>query len=133
MDKFAGLTGRQYHLLITMATGSRAGDRHGLRRGDGFETAKFLNQRGERWGHRRTPVPPLLGRTFCPGAPASVKTSPCSTAQEPGATGEPLIDVVTAIREAMDVAWLLRASPAVIGGRYGLSSGNSPRHGQRRF
>ena len=129
MDKFAALTGRQYHLfdyagapdaervIVVMGSGAETAE----------ETAKFLTSAGResRRGHR-PPVPPLLGRsTSCKALPATVKMiAVLDRTKEPGAAGEPLyLDVVTAISEGLDLGIApFKTTPPIIGGRYGLSS-----------
>lgn len=128
MDRFAAITGRQYHLfdysgaadaervIIVMASGAEVAE----------ETAKYLNDRGEKVGV----VSVRLYRPFDVTAlvqalPATVKSiAVLDRTKEPGAIGEPLyLDVITAINEAMasGVAPFTQR-PRVIGGRYGLSS-----------
>jgi pyruvate-ferredoxin/flavodoxin oxidoreductase len=106
MDKFAAITGRQYHLfdyagaadaervIVVMASGAEVAE----------ETAKFLTARGEKVGV----VTVHLYRPFDVTAmvnalPATVKSiSVLDRTKEPGAAGEPLYqDVITAINEAM--------------------------------
>jgi pyruvate-ferredoxin/flavodoxin oxidoreductase len=128
MDKFAGITGRQYHLfdyagaadaervIVVMASGAEVAE----------ETAKFLNARGEKVGV----VTVHLYRPFDVTAmvnalPATVKSiSVLDRTKEPGAAGEPLYqDVITAINEAMASGTApFTERPTVVGGRYGLSS-----------
>jgi pyruvate-ferredoxin/flavodoxin oxidoreductase len=128
MDKFAGLTGRQYHLfdyygdpnaehiIVIMGSGIETAS----------ETARFLNQRGERVGVVAVRLyRPFSVEHFALALPATVKTiAVLDRTKEPGATGEPLyMDVVTAIREAIDRGiGPFAQTPLVIGGRYGLSS-----------
>ncbi|HEX2856934.1 MAG TPA: pyruvate:ferredoxin (flavodoxin) oxidoreductase [Propionibacteriaceae bacterium] len=126
MDRFAELTGRQYHLV----------DYHGdpdaesvvVIMGSGAQTAaqtvEHLNRQGAKLGvvqvhlYRPFPTQALLA-----AIPASAKRiAVLDRTKEPGAEGEPLfLDVVTALGEAVSTG--ARASmPRVIGGRYGLSS-----------
>jgi pyruvate-ferredoxin/flavodoxin oxidoreductase len=128
MDKFAAITGRQYHLfdyagtadaervIVVMASGAEVAE----------ETAKFLTARGEKVGV----VTVHLYRPFDVTAmvnalPATVKSiSVLDRTKEPGAAGEPLYqDVITAINEAMAAGTApFTERPTVVGGRYGLSS-----------
>jgi pyruvate-ferredoxin/flavodoxin oxidoreductase len=128
MDKFAAITGRQYHLfdyagaadaervIVVMASGAEVAE----------ETAKFLTARGEKVGV----VTVHLYRPFDVAAmvnalPATVKSiSVLDRTKEPGAAGEPLYqDVITAINEAMAAGTApFTERPTVVGGRYGLSS-----------
>jgi pyruvate-ferredoxin/flavodoxin oxidoreductase len=128
MDKFAAITGRQYHLfdyagapdaervIIVMASGAEVAE----------ETANYFVARGEKVGV----VTVHLFRPFDVAAlinalPATVKSiSVLDRTKEPGATGEPLYqDVITAINEAMaDGSAPFSERPAISGGRYGLSS-----------
>ena len=126
MDRFAALTGRQYHLfdydgppdadrvLVTMGTGAETAR----------ETAAALCARGEKVGV----VQVRLYRPFDGDALLAVLPKSCRVVgvieqtKEPGAPGEPLyLDVMAAL--AGGVAVGKRADmPRVIGGRYGLSS-----------
>src|SRR5690606_20756479 len=106
MDKFAKLTGRQYHLfdyagaadaervIVIMASGSETVE----------ETAKFLNANGEKVGV----VTVHLFRPFIPAnllsaLPKTVKAiAVLDRTKEPGADGEPLYkDVASAILDAV--------------------------------
>ncbi|HLE15849.1 MAG TPA: pyruvate:ferredoxin (flavodoxin) oxidoreductase, partial [Anaerolineales bacterium] len=128
MDRFAGLTGRQYHLFDYY--GDPNAERVIVIMGSGVETAsetaKFLNKRGERVGVVAVRLyRPFSLEHFAQALPASVKTiAVLDRTKEPGATGEPLyMDVVTAIREALDGGIApFDQTPLVLGGRYGLSS-----------
>ncbi len=128
MDKFAKQVGRQYHLfdyygdpqaervIVIMGCGSKTA----------IETAKYLNQHGEKVGV----VAVRLYRPF--SVEHFVKTLPATTriiavldrTKEPGATGEPLYqDVVAAINEGITEGIApFDKPPRIIGGRYGLSS-----------
>ncbi|MDQ7011963.1 MAG: pyruvate:ferredoxin (flavodoxin) oxidoreductase, partial [Mariprofundaceae bacterium] len=128
MDRFAGLTGRQYHLfdyvgdpdagrvIMIMGSGADAVE----------ETVNHLNAHGEKVGL----VKVRLYRPFAPemllnAIPAGVKKiAVLDRTKEPGADGEPLYkDVVTALAEHVSGgAEKFTALPRVIGGRYGLSS-----------
>jgi pyruvate-ferredoxin/flavodoxin oxidoreductase len=126
MDKFAKITGRQYHLvdyfgdknaeciIIIMGSGAEAIK----------ETVKYLNQQGEKVGllqihlYRPFPTEEVLA-----ALPASVKTiAVLDRTKEAGADGEPLYkDVATALYTYRDKL-PMKNMPLVIGGRYGLSS-----------
>ncbi|MFI5184916.1 MAG: pyruvate:ferredoxin (flavodoxin) oxidoreductase, partial [Vicinamibacteria bacterium] len=128
MDRFARLTGRRYGLFdyvghpeaerVVVLMGSGAETSH--------ETVDWLTARGEKVGLLKV----RLYRPF--SVEAFVKALPPTTRQiavldrtkEPGAIGDPLyLDVVTALREAEGAPfWRFAKTPAVVGGRYGLSS-----------
>ena len=128
MDKFAGLTGRQYHLFDYY--GDPQADRIIIIIGCGgetaAETARYLNKNGEKVGVVNVRLfRPFSVDHFIQALPASVKTiAVLDRTKEPGAAGEPLyMDVVTAIKEGIDKGITpFAVSPRVIGGRYGLSS-----------
>jgi len=120
MDKFAKLTGRQYHLfdyfgapdakrvLIMMGSGADAAE----------ETVEYLNAHGEDVGLLKVHLfRPFAIEQFVEALPKSVeRIAVLDRTKEPGAIGEPLyLDVVTALRESGQ-------NTPVIGGRYGLSS-----------
>ncbi len=128
MDRFAQLTGRQYHLfdyagapdaervIVAMGCGAETAE----------ETARYLNERGERVGVLTVHLyRPFSVEHFVKCLPPSARVIAClDRTKEPGAIGEPLYtDVVAALREA-ELAGLspFAAPPLVIGGRYGLSS-----------
>ena len=129
MDKFAALTGRQYHLfdyfgapdakrvIIVMGSGGEVA----------YETAKFLSE------NKEEKVGVLKVRLYRPFSPKHLLASLPKTTEkiavldrtkEPGALGEPLyLDVVSAITEAfMSDELPFDKMPKIIGGRYGLSS-----------
>jgi pyruvate-ferredoxin/flavodoxin oxidoreductase len=130
MDKFARLTGRQYHLFDY--AGAADAERVIVLMGSGAEavqeTVDYLNSRGEKVGVLKVRLyRPFGAEDFIAALPSTLKTvAVLDRTKEPGATGEPLyLDVVTALHEAMagsggDVPAQSRAR--VIGGRYGLSS-----------
>lgn len=126
MDKFAALTGRQYHLfdyygapdaeylVILMASGSETAS----------ETVAVLNQNGEKYGVLNVHLfRPFSVEHLIQAIPASVKKiAVLDRCKEPGADGEPLYkDVVTALAEAF-AGGSIQTMPKVVGGRYGLSS-----------
>ncbi|HZM52863.1 MAG TPA: pyruvate:ferredoxin (flavodoxin) oxidoreductase, partial [Vicinamibacteria bacterium] len=128
MDRFADLTGRRYRLfeyyghsqperlMILMGSGAEAA----------HETVDWLLDRGEKVGLMRVRLyRPFSVVDFVAALPASVKAmAVMDRTKEPGGVGDPLyLDVVAALREAR-TAGLARfeSEPAVIAGRYGLSS-----------
>ncbi len=128
MDRFAELTGRQYHLVDYH--GAKDADRVVVIMGSGAETAsevaKYLNDQGEKVGvvvvrlYRPFPVDAFLA-----ALPKTVKKiAVLDRTKEPGSIGEPLFqDVVNALNAGMNKGTLECGSmPLVTGGRYGLSS-----------
>ena len=127
MDKFAGLTGRQYKLFeyfgdpdaekVIIIMGSGAETVH--------ETVEYLSQQSEKVGVLKV----RLYRPFSPthliaALPTSVKRiAVLDRTKEPGSAGEPLyLDIITALAESQASNELPFNMPRVIGGRYGLSS-----------
>ena len=121
MDKFAQVTGRQYHLfdysghpdaervLVIMGSGGETAE----------ETVKYLAERGEKVGLVRVRLyRPFSGEHFIQALPKNVKSiAVLDRTKEPGTSGEPLyLDIVNALVEGN------RSEVKVIGGRYGLSS-----------
>jgi pyruvate-ferredoxin/flavodoxin oxidoreductase len=128
MDRFADLTGRQYHLVEYY--GAKDADRVIVIMGSGAQTAsevaKFLNKHGEKVGvvvvrlYRPFPVDQFLA-----ALPETVrKIAVLDRTKEPGAIGEPLYqDVVNTLNVGMSKGTIKCGSmPLVTGGRYGLSS-----------
>jgi pyruvate-ferredoxin/flavodoxin oxidoreductase len=128
MDKFASLTGRQYHNIDYF--GAPDAERVIVMMGCGAvttsETAKYLNQQGEKLGvvsvrlYRPFPVADFLN-----SLPATVKSiAVLDRTKEPGSSGEPLfLDVSAAIQEGLEMGTApFTDKPRIIGGRYGLSS-----------
>jgi len=128
MDRFAKLTGRQYHLfdyaghpeatqvVIAMGSGAETCE----------ETAAWLNARGEKAGVLKVRLyRPFPVEAFIKALPRTVRSiAVLDRTKEPGALGEPLyLDVVTALAEAR-ASGLSRfeCEPVVIGGRFGLGS-----------
>src|SRR5208282_3535815 len=126
MDRFAGLTGRQYHLFDYH--GPADADRAIVLMGSGAETARMtaaaLSAQGEKVGVLEVRLyRPFAADAFLAALPETVRAiAVLDRTKEPGATGEPLyLDVVATLATA--VARGERPSmPLVIGGRYGLSS-----------
>lgn len=128
MDRFAQIIGRAYRLfeyhgapnaervMVLMGSGAEAA----------HETVDYLQQRGEKVGVLKVRLHrPFDTRAFIEALPATTKAvAVLDRTKEPGAGGEPLyLDCVTALHEGLQAGWgALRHMPAVVGGRYGLSS-----------
>ena len=127
MDKFAKLTGRQYHLfdyvgapdaeriIILMGSGTQAVE----------ETVEYLVAKGEKIGAIKVRLyRPFSIDHFIKALPKTTKSiAVLDRTKEPGSAGEPLyLDVVNAISEKYMNGELGFAYPKIIGGRYGLSS-----------
>ncbi|MBS1805282.1 MAG: pyruvate:ferredoxin (flavodoxin) oxidoreductase [Acidobacteria bacterium] len=126
MNRFAAETGRAYHLfdyygaadaervIIVMGSGAEAAE----------EAVELLTKQGEKIGLLKVRLyRPFDASAFIAELPATVKSiAILDRCKEPGAAGEPLYqDVVTVLAEHSDKL-PFAAMPAVIGGRYGLSS-----------
>ncbi|GMQ80569.1 MAG: hypothetical protein BMS9Abin04_580 [Planctomycetia bacterium] len=128
MDRLAGRVGRSYHLFDY--TGAADADRVMVLMGSGAgaaeETVAELVGRGEKVGLVKVRLyRPFDVEAFIRCLPETVhRIAVLDRTKEPGAIGEPLYqDVVTALVEARSTpAGGARPGPAVIGGRYGLSS-----------
>ena len=128
MDKFAKITGREYHLFdyfgspdaedIIVIMGSGAEVVH--------ETIEYLNKQGVKLGVAKVRLyRPFDAKAFIQALPKNVKRiAVLDRTKEPGSLGEPLYgDVRTAIGEAMQEGWFKsKEYPAIVGGRYGLGS-----------
>ena len=133
MDKFAGLTGRQYSLFdyfgapdaerVVVAMGSSAEVAH--------ETVEKLVVQGEKVGLVKVRLfRPFPVEAFIAALPPTVKAiGVLDRTKEPGSVGEPLyLDVVAALHESVQAAVPLShrmgegLGVRAIGGRYGLSS-----------
>ena len=121
MDKFAKLTGRQYHLFDYV--GHPEPERVAIILGSGGEaleaTVDHLVGQGEKVGVLKIRLyRPFDTKNFVNSLPKSVKSlAVLDRTKEPGSAGEPLyLDVVNALFETG------RTDIKVIGGRYGLSS-----------
>jgi len=128
MDKFAGLTGRAYHLfdyvgapdaervIVCMASGCETA----------HETVNYLVSKGEKVGLVKVRLyRPFDSAAFVNALPKTTKKiAVLDKTKEPGAIGEPLyIDVRTAIGEIMEGDDCpLETYPVIVGGRYGLGS-----------
>ncbi|MDD3732478.1 MAG: pyruvate:ferredoxin (flavodoxin) oxidoreductase, partial [candidate division Zixibacteria bacterium] len=129
MDKFAKIVGREYHLFDYF--GHPEADRVVVIMGTGaevvHETVDYLVSHGEKVGVIKV----RLYRPFSVDAlmkvlPATVRRiAVMDRTKEPGAIGEPLYtDVQTAVNEALDRSTApFKERPLIIGGRYGLGSG----------
>jgi pyruvate-ferredoxin/flavodoxin oxidoreductase len=121
MDKFAQLTGRQYHLFDYV--GAPDADRVIIMMGSGaevtHEAVEALVAGGRKVGVLKVRLyRPFSIEHFAQALPAGVRAvAVLDRTKEPGSGGEPLyLDVVDALQEAG------RGNIRVIGGRYGLSS-----------
>jgi len=128
LERFAALTGRHYRLfdyhghpeaeriVIVMGSASQTAQ----------ETVTRLVARGERVGVVTVRLyRPFSTEDLLAALPATVRSiAVLDRTKEPGAPGEPLyLDVVTSLVEAeADGALPMARRPAVVGGRYGLSS-----------
>lgn len=128
MDKFAGLTGRQYHLfdyygspdaeniIVLMASGCETAE----------ETVDYMNANGNNVGLVKVRLyRPFDIKRFMEALPATTKSiAVLDRTKEPGATGEPLyLDVINALYDGLNEGYgSIKSMPKVIGGRYGLSS-----------
>jgi pyruvate-ferredoxin/flavodoxin oxidoreductase len=127
MDRFAGLTGRQYHLVDYH--GAPDADRVIVVMGSGAgaitEAVDALCAAGERVGvavvHLYRPFP---AEALLAALPPSTRTvAVLDRTKEPGAPFEPLhLDVIAALWHSRPGAWADAHTPRVFGGRYGLSS-----------
>lgn len=127
-DRFAAVTGRQYHLVEYH--GDPAAERVVILMGSAVETAReaveALTAAGDKVGVVAVRLyRPFPAADFVAALPPTVKAvAVLDRTKEPGAVGDPLyLDVVAALREAFDADTPpLPAMPRVVGGRYGLSS-----------
>ena len=127
MDRFAALTGRQYHLFDYV--GAPDAERVIVLMGSGAETAeetaRFLADRGEKVGVVNVHLfRPFSVQHFLAALPPTVRAiAVLDRTKEPGSAGEPLyLDVVAALAEGQQAQRRFEQLPTVIGGRYGLSS-----------
>lgn len=126
MDKFAAITGRQYHVVDYV--GATDAEHVIVVMGSGAETVEesieYLNAHSSKLGvlkvHLYRPFPT---KSFLKALPKSVKTvSVLDRTKESGSLGEPLyLDVVTALSQAFSNGEI-NTLPKIYGGRYGLSS-----------
>jgi pyruvate-ferredoxin/flavodoxin oxidoreductase len=128
MNKFAEVVGRKYHLFdyvgvpdaerVIVVMGSGAEIAH--------ETVDYLAARGEKVGLLKVRLyRPFCVKAFMEALPSTVRQiAVLDRTKESGAIAEPLyLDVVGAMNEGLKLGYSkLKAAPAVVGGRYGLSS-----------
>ena len=128
MDKFAEIVGRKYHLFdyvgapdaetVIVVMGSGAEIAH--------ETVDYLKARGEKVGLLKVRLyRPFCVKSFMEALPSTIRQiAVLDRTKESGAIGEPLyLDVVGALNEGLKLGYgKLKTAPAVVGGRYGLSS-----------
>ena len=126
MDKFAGISGRQYHVVDYY--GAKDADQVIVIMGSGGETVEeaidYLNANGRKLGVMKVHLyRPFPEKSFLKVLPETVKTvSVLDRTKESGSTGEPLyLDVVATLSQAF-ARGELKSMPKVVGGRYGLSS-----------
>jgi pyruvate-ferredoxin/flavodoxin oxidoreductase len=126
MDKFAKVVGRQYHIFDYY--GAKDAEKVIIIMGSGAEvveeTVDYLNGKGEKTGVVRVRLfRPFDAKLFVKAIPSNVKAiAVMDRTKEPGSLGEPLYeDVRTAIAEMQD-SGDFKATPIILGGRYGLGS-----------
>ena len=128
MNKFAEVTGRQYRLFDYV--GAPDAERVIVMMGSGaevaHETVDYLTARGEKVGLVKVRLyRPFCVKSFLEALPKTVKQiAVLDRTKESGAIGEPLyLDVVNALHEGLKFGYgSVKNAPAVVGGRYGLSS-----------
>lgn len=126
MDKFAKISGRQYHVVDYV--GAADAEQVIVIMGSGGETVEetiaYLNAQGAKLGvlkvHLYRPFPE---ESFLKAMPKTVKVvSVLDRTKESGSTGEPLyLDVVATLSQAFANGKIANM-PKIVGGRYGLSS-----------
>jgi pyruvate-ferredoxin/flavodoxin oxidoreductase len=128
MDKFAELTGRQYHLFNYI--GAKDAQRVVVLMGSGAETmeetVRYLADQGEKVGVLKVRLyRPFSAKHLVDALPNTVKSiAVLDRTKESGSLGEPLYeDVRTAIGEMMESGEAKFSQyPTIVGGRYGLGS-----------
>ena len=127
MDKFASLTGREYHLFDYV--GATDATRVIVLMGSGAESAheatEYLAAEGEKVGIIKVRLyRPFSIKHFMSVLPKTTKAiAVLDRTKEPGSVGEPLyLDVVNSLNELNEYDELGLSMPKIIGGRYGLSS-----------
>ena len=125
MDKFAKISGRQYHVVDYY--GAADAEQVIVIMGSGAETVQetidYLNAQGSKLGVMKVHLyRPFPTKSFLKALPKSAKiVSVLDRTKESGATGEPLyLDVVATLAQAAAQGEI--SMPKVLGGRYGLSS-----------
>lgn len=127
MDKFAGITGRSYHLFDYV--GAQDAEKVIIIMGSGAQTVEetidYLSAKGEKVGLVKVRLyRPFSVKHLLEALPKTTKSiAVLDRTKEPGSAGEPLyLDVVNAITETFMDGELKFDFPKIIGGRYGLSS-----------
>ena len=128
MDRFAALTGRDYHLVDYV--GAPDAEEVIVVMGSGAETAdmtsRWLNRAGGKTGVLKVRLyRPFPARALAEALPSTVRAiAVLDRCKEPGSLGEPLwLDVLAALEEGRAEGWLdADFRPFVAGGRYGLAS-----------
>ena len=126
MDKFASISGRQYHVVDYV--GAKDAEQVIVIMGSGAETVEetieYLNAKGAKLGVMKVHLyRPFPEESFLKAMPKSVKVvSVLDRTKESGSTGEPLyLDVVATLSQAFANGKIANM-PKIVGGRYGLSS-----------
>ncbi len=127
MDKFASITGRQYHLFDYI--GAPDAEKVIVMMGSGAETAhetvEYLNKNGEKVGLVKVRLyRPFSNKDLMNAIPATAKSIAVLDRTKEVGAGEPLyLDVVNALMEnTLSDSPKFEKLPKVFGGRYGLSS-----------
>jgi len=127
MDRFAELTGRRYKLFDY--EGAVDAEKVIVAMGSGAETVadtvNHLADKGEKVGVLKVRLyRPLCVDSLLTAIPDTAKKiAVLDRTKEPGAPGEPLyLDLVAAFDQAANAGKLNADRPAIVGGRYGLSS-----------
>ena len=126
MDKFAKISGRQYHVVDYV--GAADAEQVIVIMGSGAETVEetinYLNANGAKLGVMKVHLyRPFPEKSFIKALPKTAKVvSVLDRTKESGSTGEPLyLDVVATLTQAFANGEIANM-PRVYGGRYGLSS-----------
>ncbi len=126
MNKFAKISGRQYHVVDYV--GAEDAEQVIVIMGSGGETVEetiaYLNAQGAKLGVMKVHLyRPFPEESFLKALPKTVKVvSVLDRTKESGSTGEPLyLDVVATLSQAF-ANGKLASLPKIYGGRYGLSS-----------
>ncbi|HUA14599.1 MAG TPA: pyruvate:ferredoxin (flavodoxin) oxidoreductase [Verrucomicrobiae bacterium] len=128
MNKFAEVVGRSYHLFDYI--GAPDAERVIVMMGSGaevaHETVDHLNAHGEKVGLLKVRLyRPFCVKSFLEALPSTVRQiAVLDRTKESGAIGEPLyLDIVNALHEGLKLGYgKVKTAPALVGGRYGLSS-----------
>ena len=124
MDKYAEITGRQYHLVDYV--GAKDAEQVVVIMGSAADTteATVKHLTDKKYGVLKVRLyRPFPAEALIKALPETVKTiAVMDRTKEAGSQGEPLfLDVVAAISDAF-AAGKIKSMPRIIGGRYGLSS-----------